>query len=388
MPGRDLSADPRWEEMRGLMPAAREWACFDHAAVAPISGPAQDAILAWLREAAEDGGAKGAEWSRRIEQIRATAAAVIGADPKEVAFVANTTAGINFVAEGFPWREGDNVVTLAGEFPSNLYPWMNLASRGVEERRVAVDDGAVDLARIDQACDARTRIIAASWVGYASGWRIDVDALVEMAHRRGILVFLDAIQGLGVFPLDVARTPVDFLAADGHKWLLGPEGAGIFYVRREHLDLLRPLNVGWNSVVHSHDFSLIRLDLRREAARYEGGSYNTAGIIGLGASLDMLVRFGLSSSLTIIADRVLDLAELVADSLRQIGADVFLPSNRRHRSGIVAFALPGREAKELRWRCRQAGVLLSARGGRLRASPHAYVNQHDVARLIEAVRDV
>src|SRR5690606_37199505 len=133
------------------------------------------------------------------------------------------------VAEGFPWREGDNVVTLADEFPANLYPWMNLKSRGVEARLVPTDDGRVDLDRLNAACDDRTRIVSVSWVGFASGWRNDVAAVAEIAHRRGAYFFLDAIQGLGAFPIDARAAGVDFLAADGHKWMLGPEGAGVFY---------------------------------------------------------------------------------------------------------------------------------------------------------------
>ena len=159
-----------------------------------------------------------------MEDVRRLGAQLVGADPTEIALVRNTTEGITLVAEGYRWRPGDNVVTLDNEFPSNLYPWMNLAERGVETRRVVTDNGRVDLDRIRDACDARTRIVSVSWVGYASGWRSNLDDLAEVAHRRGALLFVDAIQGLGVFPLDVSQTPLDFLAADGHKWLLGPEG--------------------------------------------------------------------------------------------------------------------------------------------------------------------
>jgi selenocysteine lyase/cysteine desulfurase len=267
-----------WQQFRQQMPIARRLAYLDHAATSPLSGSASDALQAWSRQAAEWGDTVWPEWEKRANQVRQTAAGLIGAAAEEVALVPNTTAGINLVAEGFPWRQGDNVVTLANEFPSNQYPWLNLADRGVEARRVPVEDGRVDLERIADACDARTRIISVSWIGYATGWRMDLDALVALAHARGALVFLDAIQGLGVFPIHVQRLGLDFLAADGHKWLLGPEGAGIFYVRREHLTRLRPLSVGWNSVVGAHDFGRIDLDLRPDAARYEGGSRNMAGL--------------------------------------------------------------------------------------------------------------
>ena len=378
-------SEPDWSRFRELMPVARKWAYFDHAAVAPLPEPAREAILHWVRQAAEEGDTVWPEWSRRVEDVRTLAAQLIAAEPGEIALVPNTTTGISLVAEGFAWQPGDNVVTLANEFPSNLYPWMNLASRGVETRRVSVDGGTVDLNRLAAACDERTRMVSVSWVGYATGWRIDVDELVRVAHDRGALVFLDAIQGLGVFPLDVSRTRVDFLAADGHKWLLGPEGAGLLFVRREHLDRLRPLGVGWHSVVHSHDFAHIELNLRPDAARYEGGTQNMAGFLGLGGSLQLLASFGVSPTASPVADRVLAIAAHARQRLTEIGATIVSPADPRHVSGIVSFQWPGRDLTIERRRCLDAGVVLSCRGGNLRISPHAYNNEDDIDRLIRVL---
>ncbi len=281
-----------WDYFRRQMPIARQWAYFDHAAVAPLSGPAHECLAQWATDATTNGSAHYPAWTRQVEHLRTLAADMIGAAPEEIALVGNTTAGINLVAEGFPWKPGDNVVIREDEFPSNQYPWLHLADRGVETRRIPTSGGRLDLDRLAAACDHRTRIVSLSWVAYASGWRHDLDQLAELVHARGALLFLDAIQGLGVFPLDVRATPVDFLAADGHKWLLGPEGAGIFFTRREHLNLLRPVGVGWNSVRHQHDFSRIELVFKDTAARYEGGSQNVAGLSALGASLELLNRFG------------------------------------------------------------------------------------------------
>jgi cysteine desulfurase / selenocysteine lyase len=378
---------PVWQQFRRQMPIADHLAYLDHAATAPLSGPANTALQAWSQQAAEWGDTRWPEWESRAQQVRQTAAQLIGAATDEVALVPNTTAGINLVAEGFPWRDGDNVVTLANEFPSNQYPWLNLADRGVQTRRVPVDGGRVDLQRIAAACDGRTRIISSSWIGYASGWRMGLEDLVALAHARGALVFLDAIQGLGVFPIHVQRLGIDFLAADGHKWLLGPEGAGIFYVRREHLTLLRPLSVGWNSVVGAHDFSRIELDLRPDAARYEGGSRNMPGLAALGASLDLLAGVGLGADRSPLADRVLELTDEAVAGLEAIGAVVKSCREPSRRSGILAFELPGRDAVEVRHRCLQAGVVLSVRGGNLRISPHAYNNGDDLGRLFEVLRE-
>jgi selenocysteine lyase/cysteine desulfurase len=225
-------------------------------------------------------------------------------------------------------------------------------------------------------------------VGYATGWRVDVNEVVRAAHERGILVFLDAIQGLGVFPLDVRSTPVDFLAADGHKWLLGPEGAGVFYCRAEHLSALRPLGVGWNSVAQGNDFSRIELALRDAASRYEGGTQNLAGFLALGASLRMLEQFGLGPQSSRLAERVLEITDVACRRIEKVGGRIVSRrGDAQHNSGIVAFEMPGRDPHAERRRLQQRGVALNCRNGWLRLSPHAYNNQDDVERLIEALAE-
>ncbi len=382
----NLSLHAPWSEFRRQMPAAERWAYMDHAAVAPLPAPVRDVVVQWCREATEQGGAVWRQWADRVEAARSLAARLIHAEPEEIAFIHNTTTGITLVAEGLDWRPGDNLVTLANEFPSNQYPWMNLAGRGVETRRVEVVDGVVDPDAILAQCDDRTRLISVSWVGYATGWRIDIADLARRAHQRGILLFVDAIQALGVFPLDVAESGVDFLAADGHKWLLAPEGAGLFYVRREHLARLHPIGVGWNSVVHSHDFTHIALDLRPAAVRYEGGSQNMVGVLALGASLQLLADMGLSSATSAIAERVLEVTDVACQRLTEAGARVASHRDGERRSGIVVFDVPGRDAEQLRRACLADGVVLSCRGGRLRISPHAYANDDDIDRLVRVIR--
>lgn len=381
----NAATDSRWARFRSLMPVTERWSYMDHAAVAPIPAPTRDCMLEWCRQLAADGDVVWPQWAERVEGVRRRCAALVGADTAEIAFVSNTTAGINVVAEGLDWRAGDNVVTLANEFPSNVYPWMNLADKGVETRRVAIEGGAVDLERLLAHCDRRTRLITVSWVSYCTGWRLDLAPLVARAHEAGILVFLDAIQGLGVFSLDVRRTPVDFLAADGHKWLLGPEGAGILYVRRELLERLRPTGVGWNSVSHAHDFHRIQFDLRPSAERFEGGSRNMVGVLALGASVELLMEMGLSSGESAVADRVLAIADQAAARLQRAGAVIVNPCPAEHRSGIVLFDVPGHDALQVRRECLQAGVVLSCRAGHLRISPHGYASDDDVERLVGVV---
>ncbi len=371
--------------LRAQMPVARKWAYWDHAAVAPLSAPAQTAVQNWLTQATEEGDTVWLDWARQLQATRASAARLLGAEVDEIALVPNTTAGINLLAEGFPWQAGDNVVTLADEFPSNLYPWMHLERQGVTTRRVPTRQGRVDLDALAAACDARTRVVSASWVGYANGCRRDVGALAEIAHAHGAFFFLDAIQGLGVFPLDVRQTPIDCLAADGHKWLLGPEGAGIAYLSPACRERLRPIGVGWNSVVHAADFSRIELNLKPSAARYEGGSYNMAGFLALGASLDLLLSLGVSH----VAAAILEITDQACEQLQGLGATIHSPRDTAaESSGIVSFQLPDRDPQKIRQHCLREGVALACRGGQLRISGHAYNNGDDLARLVAALRMV
>ena len=314
---------------------------------------------------------------------------MIGAQSNEIALVPNTTMGITLVAEGLDWRAGDNVVILADEFPSNAYPWLNLERRAVETRRLATDGGRLDLNKLAESCDARTRIVSISWVGYSTGYRQNLGPIAELVHQRGALLMVDAIQGLGAFPLDVRKEQIDFLAADGHKWMLGPEGAGVAYIAREHLDQLRPIGVGWNSVVHAHDFSRIELRFKPSAARFEGGSQNTAGLMALGASLKLLTSLGIEN----VATAILAVTDQACMRLRDLGARILShrdsqPGGHDPRSGIVIFELDGHDPRAVRQHCLDHHVAVACRGGRLRISPHAYNNEEDLDRLIEALQTV
>lgn len=369
------------------MPVAKKSAYLDHAAVSPLSQPAVDAVQKWLEEAAEIGNPAWGQWVKDVELLRAAAATLIGAAPEEIALVSNTTAGISLVAEGLDWHEGENVVTFADEFPSNVYPWMNLQTLGVEMRRVPTSaSGRPNLDELAAACDSRTRVVTVSWVGFATGYRHGIARIAEIAHARGALFFLDAIQGLGVFPIDVNEFGIDFLAADGHKWLLGPEGAGLAYIRRQHLDLLRAIGPGWHSVKPGQDYSHIELNLRPSAARYEGGSQNICGMLALGASLRMLEQLGTQS----ISAAVLEITDLACEKLKKIGATIVSDRDIGHRngeqrSGIVSFEIPGKDPLALKRHATQRDVVFGCRAGRLRISPHGYNNDEDLERLVDAI---
>lgn len=379
-----LALPTEWERFRSQMPITRRYAYFDHASVSPLPAGTHQAIRRWNDEALESAVAVWSTWSGQVEATRSAAARLINAQPTEVTLINSTTHGITLVAEGYPWQPGDNVVLPAQEFPSNQYPWLNLASRGVEARRVPTHHEQLSLDDIAAHCDARTRLIAVSWVGYGTGWRNELAQLAELAHQRGALLFVDGIQGLGVLDLDVQQIPIDFLAADGHKWMLGPEGAGLLFVRREHLERLRPLGVGWSSVRHSGDFQRIALELKSSASRYEGGSLNMVGLIGFGASLELLLQHGGSQR----EERMLAVTDAVCEQLVEAGAQLVSNRDERHKSGIVAFDLPGCEPAQVKRHCLEQGVLLNARMGHVRVSPHLYTSQDDINRLLAGIRSL
>jgi selenocysteine lyase/cysteine desulfurase len=380
-----LESEP-WQWWRQQMPIAPRWAYFDHAAVAPLSQPARAAIERFADQAATLGDTVWPQWTAEADQLRMNTATLLGCDRREICLVPNTTTGINLVAEGYPWQSGDSVVIPDGEFPSNLFPWLNQQSKGVEVRIVPRVNGQVIVDDLIARVDKSTRIIAVSWVGYASGFRIDLDDLVHQAHEREVMVFLDAIQGLGMYPLDLAQTPVDFLAGDGHKWLLGPEGAGVAFIRSKHLDTLRCANVGWNSVKNAYNYASPTLELRSDAMRFESGSSNLVGAAALNASLELFLKILQTHGPDAIEKRVLELVRQLDESLRSVGAVTKLPSMPHNQSGILTFEVPGAEPNVIRKLAADHDVVVSCRGGGVRAAIHAYNDANDLDRLISVVR--
>jgi cysteine desulfurase / selenocysteine lyase len=372
---------------RAEMPVANEHAYFDHAAVAPLPAAAAERLRKFADQASQSGDKHWLEWSLIVSRLRTAAAQLLGANECEVALVPNTTIGINLVAEGFPWKSGDNLVVPDNEFPSNLLPWKNLQRRGVEVRMLPVPDtGEISIDQLVALMDHRTRLVALSWVGFVSGFRLDLQRVAEAVHRRGALLFVDAIQGLGAFPIHVHDAQIDFLAADGHKWMLGPEGAGLLYVAEKHLDLLEPLLLGWNSLSEGA-FDPRSAHLKSSAARYEGGSYNMAGLLAFEASLELLLRLGSHLAASPVAAAILENIATIAEQLAGQGFDLHVPTEE-FRSGIMTTSWPGATLSDLnaaRKHCLEKNVILSVRAGRLRIATHAYNNADDIARLVTAL---
>ena len=394
--------------LRSHMPVTCEWAYFDHAAVAPLPSVAAEAGRVFLSQAEKSGDCSWPEWSAIAARLRGSAAALIHCDADEIAMVPNTTFAINLIASAFPWFSSNsssalpnvawpnvarpNVVVIENEFSSNLLPWLELSRSGVEVRVVPVDpSGIVSLDGLAERIDSATRLVSISWVGYSSGYRIDLPKVCDLVHSRGAELFLDAIQGLGVFSCDVSQLPIDYLAADGHKWLLGPEGAGLLYIRRERLAKLENRMVGWNSVQGAHRFQNAEVQFKSDASRFEGGSANHLGIVCLEASLKLLLDLGVHQAGNGVAAAVLENADRIEESLRSLGAIVHRDKETAdrlstHCSGIVSFEIAGKDPQAIRNALIRNKVVTSVRHGRLRVATHAYNNAEDVQRLCDAIR--
>ncbi len=375
-----------WDAIRrDNFPITERWAYFDHAAVAPLCRPAAEAMGAWMENSAGHGSVRWLDSYKILEQARERAAKLVHADSDEIAFVQGTTQGIGYIAEGFPWQEGDNVVTASEEYPSNVYPWMNLAVRGVSLRRVEGREGRIWLEDIEAAIDRSTRVVTISHVEFASGFRNDLDGLAAICQRRGVALFVDAIQGLGPLTIDLSKTPIDFLSTGGQKWLLGVEGAGFLFVRKPWIERLRcVVGLGSHSVVDATNYTKIDMTLKPSARRWEGGCYNMAGVHALGASLGLFLELGLEA----VSARVLSLADQVRERAIDKGWDVYGSDRREDRSGIVSLTHDKADHEAIVGLGRELGVAVSCRAGRLRVSPHFYTNEADLDRLTDLLQRV
>jgi cysteine desulfurase/selenocysteine lyase len=379
----DAAPDPPLP--RAAFLATRRWAYLDNAGVAPPSLPAVEAMHRCALECAEGGSVPGEALDARGEEVRAAAARLMGVPPADVAFVKNTTEGLGFVANGLDWAPGDRVVVPDREFPSTLYPWLALRERGVVVDLVPVEgEGhAVPLESFARtmAAGPPPRLVALSWVSFGRGWRVDLAALSALCRDAGALLCVDVIQGLGVVPADLEAWGVDFAMADGHKWLVGPSGLGVMYVRGERLDLLRPLEPGWASVAHREEWDNRELVLAGDARRLEGGSPNFVSIAGLGASIDLLLEAGVAR----IWDHVSALGDRLRAGLEGAGATVLSDPAPGGRSAIVSFAVGGRDAAEVAANLRGRDVVCSPRAGGVRLSPHGYNTAAEIDLVVEEV---
>ncbi|HEY4596147.1 MAG TPA: aminotransferase class V-fold PLP-dependent enzyme [Thermoanaerobaculia bacterium] len=364
------------------LPVTRECVYLNHAGVGPLTRRA----TARMAEMAGNTSLAGDRlWQERIdeaERVRGLAARLLGARaPHEVAFVENTSTALSLVAEGLDWKPGDNVVGAAFEFPSNVYPWMSLAARGVEYRQAEERDGRIDPEELLSLIDDRTRMLALSWVQYASGFRSDLARLGAACRERDVLFVVDVIQGLGALALDVEQAQVDVAAASAHKWLLGPEGIGLLYVSDRVVERLRPVRSGWRSVRDRLQWTDYDLTWSEGAGRFESGTLNVYGIAALGGSLEILLEVGAAE----IEARVLALTSLAARGLADLGMAVVSSRSRGETSSIVTAVPAGRTAGDLVRELNGRDIVVAARAGRLRIAPHFYNTAEEIERCLEEV---
>lgn len=372
--------ESRLKHFRAGFPVTESMAYLNHAAIGPLPRLAVRRMAEMAEDVSRTGDQHWADRNGVVEATRGLAARLLGArDPREVSFCENTSTGLSMVAEGFPdWQPGDNVVGAAQDFPSNVYPWMRLADYGVEYRRVEERNGRVDDDEVLSLIDDRTRMVALSWVQYASGYRCDLARIGQACRERGALFVVDVIQGLGCLDLDVERDLVDVAVASSHKWLLGPEGIGLLYISDRVLDRLRPTRAGWRSMRNMIGWTDLRIDFNEGAKRFESGTLNAYGIAALGASLEILLDAGMEE----VERRVLDLTDRAARGLAEQGFRIVSSRAPGETSGIVTAVHPERNAEDLVKELAARGVGVAVRAGRFRVSPHFYTTEDEVDRML------
>lgn len=339
----------------------------NHAAVAPWPRRTRDAVHAFADENALFGARDYPRWLVAEKQLRERLRTLIGAaGADDIALLKNTSEGLSLIAAGLDWRAGDTVLITSQEFPSNRIPWQALAREGV--RTVIVDiDGPAPEERLIAALEAeRPRLLSVSSVQYGTGLRLDLERLGEACRRRDVLFCVDAIQSLGVVPFDVAATGADFVVADGHKWMLGPEGLALFWCRPALRERLTLHQFGWHMVADAGRYDATDWQPSPTATRFECGSPNMLGVHALAASLSLLLEVGIDRIERLVRERV----EHLEEGLRRRGLEILTPAAR---AGILTFRpASGLGTDQLFHRLGEAGVVCALRGGGIRFSPHFY----------------
>jgi selenocysteine lyase/cysteine desulfurase len=373
-----MPSEPVYEKYADQFPVRENLVYLNHASVAPLCRRAANAMRDFAQEALEYGSLHYDRWLATYEALRASTAKMINAKPSEIAIVKNTSEGIAIMAGGLKWRSGDKVVAFQEEFPSNYYPWKRLEPLGVDVRWLSVFD---PIEKIEEACRG-ARLLAISFVQYLSGYRADLNAIGEICERHGCLFLVDAIQGLGVFPLDVRAANIAAFSSDGHKWLLGPEGCGVMYIREDVQDQVEPVEFGWTNTAQFNDYSSRDMALRDDAGRYECGTLNTIGCFGLRASIDFILEAGVEN----IGRAVQDRADQVWRGVRELGYEILGERTPKTGAGIVSFRKPGVDSRMTVRYLKDAGFIVAPRQGWVRVSPHFYNPPQDAERLIETLR--
>lgn len=353
----------------------------NHAGVAPWPRRTASAIEQFAMENMIQGPLRYAEWLKVEAQLRKKAATLLNApSPDDIALVKSTSEALSMVAYGLDWREGDNVVIPDQEFPSNRIVWESLAPMGVGVRHVDLTKAESPEEALLAAVDQRTRLVSVSSVQYATGLRMDLEVLGAGCRQRNVLFCVDAIQSLGAINMDVQKIQADFVMADGHKWMLGPEGLGVFYSRPELRDALKLRQYGWHMVEHHGDYDRSDWAPARSARRFECGSPNMVGVHGLEASLSLLFHMGMDK----VERNVINNSEYLFDFFEsRKDFKLLTPTESGRYAGIVTFTHDKVDNMQLHQRLHEKGVVCALRGGGVRFSPHFYTPRDKLERALK-----
>ncbi|MGE0715428.1 MAG: aminotransferase class V-fold PLP-dependent enzyme [Alphaproteobacteria bacterium] len=375
---RDAAGEPDWTAIRARFPAAARFAYLDIARKALLPADAEDAIAQWLADVREEAGGRAFSMGE-IEKARADVARVWGARPDRLAFVKNTSEGINVVAQGLDWREGDNLVISTEEHENNTFPWRPLAARGVELRIArAAPDGTVPVDAYRALIDGRTRVVSVAWVTYGIGARADLAAYAELRRARDFLLVVDAVQGLGILADPIGDLGADVVAAGGHKAQFSLAGAGLLHVSDRALDRLRP--------PYAAKYSFATLDRRvpapalaPDAHRFEYGNPNFLGIWVQRRSALLVEAIGRPA----IEGRIRALTTRLIEGADAAGLPVATPRAWARRAGIVSIDLGAADADRIEAALAADGIRAAAKDGRLRAAPHIWNDEADIDRFVD-----
>ncbi|MCQ4306637.1 aminotransferase class V-fold PLP-dependent enzyme [Pseudomonas stutzeri] len=355
----------------------------NHAAVAPWPRRAADAVTAFAQQNITLGARDYPQWLAVETSLRGRLARLLNAPSStDIALVKNTSEALSFVAFGLDWKAGDQIVISDEEFPSNRVVWEALRPLGVEVLQVNLkgDDPEADLLA---ACGPKVRLMAISAVQYASGLRLDLPRLGEGCEQRGVLFCIDAIQQLGALPFDVQRYRCAFAMADGHKWLLGPEGLGVFYCRSDLRANLKLHEYGWHMLEHAGDYERSDWQPARSARRFECGSPNLLGAMALDASLSLLEEVGMNEVGLALAERI---DHLQHELSAMLGVELLSPADPARRAGIMTFRIDGWGNQALFERLKTEQIVCALRGGGIRLSPHFYTRPEVIEQSLAVIR--